>query len=181
MKGMVFTEFIEMVETQFSIELADKIIEASDLPSGGAYTAVGTYDFSEMLSLVTNLSIETGIAIPDLLHAYGKYLFHYFAKSHGHFLKGKTTAFEFLLGLENHVHTEVKKLYADAELPSFDCSMTSEHELTMVYHSERKLADFAHGLIESCMAFFEEEAAISREDLSNGEGRIVRFVLTQAS
>ena len=44
MKGVIFTEFLEMVESHFSPEMADRIITAARLPSGGAYTAVGTYD-----------------------------------------------------------------------------------------------------------------------------------------
>ena len=42
MKGIVFTEFLEMVEAQFGLDTVDAIIENSDLPSRGAYTAVGT-------------------------------------------------------------------------------------------------------------------------------------------
>jgi len=41
MKGIVFTEFLEMVENKFSPELADRIIEGAEVPSGGVYTAVG--------------------------------------------------------------------------------------------------------------------------------------------
>jgi Haem-NO-binding len=52
MKGVVFTEFIEMVEDRFSPEMADRIIERAKLPSGGAYTTVGTYDHGEMIQLV---------------------------------------------------------------------------------------------------------------------------------
>ncbi len=42
MKGTVFTEFLEMVENILSPELADLIIEQSDLHSEGAYTSLGT-------------------------------------------------------------------------------------------------------------------------------------------
>ncbi len=78
MKGIVFTEFIEMVEDKFGFEVADKIISASNLPSGGAYTAVGTYELQEMLQLLINLEKESGIAISDLLVSFGKYLFKRF-------------------------------------------------------------------------------------------------------
>lgn len=44
MKGVVFTEFIEMVEGRFGLAMVDRIIEAAQLPSSGVYTAVGTYD-----------------------------------------------------------------------------------------------------------------------------------------
>ena len=37
---------------QTSSDIADKIIVESDLPSGGAYTTVGTYDHEELLTLL---------------------------------------------------------------------------------------------------------------------------------
>jgi hypothetical protein len=36
LKGIVFREFIDMVESQFSPETADAIIEASSLSTNGA-------------------------------------------------------------------------------------------------------------------------------------------------
>ena len=56
MKGMVFTEFLEMIEATFSAEVVDQIIEASALSSHGVYTAVGSYDHAELIQLVTHLS-----------------------------------------------------------------------------------------------------------------------------
>jgi Haem-NO-binding len=44
MKGMVFTEFLELVERSWGEELVDELIESCELASGGAYTSVGTYD-----------------------------------------------------------------------------------------------------------------------------------------
>ena len=58
MKGVVFTEFLEMVEDQFGYETVDAIIVNSKVPSEGAYTAVGTYPSSEIFSLVEHLSIN---------------------------------------------------------------------------------------------------------------------------
>ena len=51
MKGVIFTEFLGMVADRFSEDMVDDIIEASDLPSGGAYTAVGIYDHGEIVAL----------------------------------------------------------------------------------------------------------------------------------
>lgn len=88
MKGVVFTEFLAMVEDQFSFEIADRIIEASDLATDGAYTSVGTYDHTELLRLITALSGETGVAIPDLARVFGTYLFSRFHALYGQiFLK----------------------------------------------------------------------------------------------
>ena len=56
MKGMIFTEFLEMVENAYGWEVQENIIDAAALPNDGAYTAVGTYDHQELVSLVVALS-----------------------------------------------------------------------------------------------------------------------------
>jgi hypothetical protein len=68
MKGMVFTEFLEMVEDKFGFDTADDIIETSKdkLSTEGIYTAVGTYPHTEIITLVTNLSTVTKISVPKL-------------------------------------------------------------------------------------------------------------------
>ena len=117
MKGIVFTEFLEMVEQKFGLETVDKIIENSELKSRGVYTSIGTYDFGEMSSLITNLSAETDIDIPTLIHVYGLYFFDTLAKGHPDIFNYYKTAFNLLAGIEKHIHVHVRKIYPDAELP----------------------------------------------------------------
>lgn len=177
MKGMVFTEFIEMVEDRFSIEIADRIIENAALPSGGAYTAVGTYDHQEMIQLVTQLSTETGIPVPDLLRTFGKHLFGRFVGSYPQFFEGVTSTFDFLGNIEGYIHVEVRKLYPDADLPTFEYDASEPGRLIMVYRSTRPFAALAEGLILGAIAHFGEMIDIQREDLSEGRGMYVRFTL----
>ncbi|MBA2648463.1 MAG: hypothetical protein H0U75_02495 [Legionella sp.] len=42
MKGIILTEFLEMVEVMFTAEMVENIIEDANLPNNGAYTDVGT-------------------------------------------------------------------------------------------------------------------------------------------
>ncbi len=165
MKGIVFAEFLEMVEDQFGFEVADDIVTNSDLPSGGAYTAVGAYDHQEMVTLVSNLSQKTDIAVPDLLKAFGKYLFNRFTVGYGAFFKDVPSAMDFLSGIENHIHVEVKKLYPDAELPRFEIHRPDSNQMEMVYRSERGLADLAEGLLNGCIEYFDESISLHREDI----------------
>ncbi len=178
MKGVIFTEFLEMIDDQFSPEIATRMLDACDLPSGGAYTAVGTYDHHEMVQLVTQLSQETGIAVSDLLLSFGKHLFGRFIANYPHFFAGPQSAFAFLESIERYIHVEVLKLYPNAELPSFTCT-SQPGQLTMVYRSPRALADLAEGLIRGCIEHFGEQVEIQREDLSGGQGTCVRFLLTK--
>jgi hypothetical protein len=177
MKGMVFTEFIEMVEDRFSIDTADRIIENAALPSGGAYTAVGTYDHHEMIALVTQLSAETGISVADLLRTFGKHLFGRFVGSYPQFFEGVQSTFDFLANIEGYIHVEVRKLYPDADLPTFEYDTSQRGRLIMVYKSTRPFAALAEGLLLGSIEHFGETVDVQREDLSEGRGMYVRFTL----
>ena len=177
MKGIVFSEFIEMVENKFSIEIADQIIEDSVLASGGAYTSVGTYDHQEMLSLLTKLSEISGIEKNELLQAFGYYLSGQFAKLYPTFFESAENSFDFLMSIENHVHVEVRKLYNDAELPNFDATCPDPNTLQLFYKSKRPFAYLAYGLIEGSIDYFQERATIDFEDCSSGQGNAALFTI----
>ena len=88
MKGIVFAEFIELVEEKFGFEMADDIIEKCDLPSEGAYTQVGKYDHQELIDLVVALSKETNISVEDLVKTFGQHLLNKFTKSYPQYFDG---------------------------------------------------------------------------------------------
>ncbi len=180
MKGIVFTEFLEMVEATFGAEVVEQIIDASDLPSGGAYTAVGTYDHNELIRLVGQLSAVTGIAAPDLVRAFGKHLFGRFVTLYPGFFKGVGSAFAFLGRVDAYIHVEVRKLYPDAELPRFECNLLGPGRIELFYRSTRPFADLAEGLIMGCGEHFGERIELRREDHPEGHEGAVRFLLTSS-
>lgn len=175
MKGIVFTEFLEMVERNYGYEMVNDIIEQNDLPSGGAYTAVGTYSHSEMISLLTTLSNKTDKEIATLLHAFGFYIFDTFLKSYPMFFERIKHGFDFLESIDQHIHVEVKKLYPDARLPQFETAQ-SDGALEMIYQSDKRMSDFAHGLIEKTMLHFQHKATISKQNIKE-DGSRVKFTI----
>jgi len=177
MKGIVFTEFLEMVEELFGDEMADDILDDADLDSGGVFTAVGTYDYTEMVALVVELNKRTDIPIPDLLKTYGKHLFGRFYTLFPAFFEGVTSSLDFASTIENHIHIEVRKLYPDAELPSFDTEK-DDKQMSMVYRSARPFADFAEGLLTGCIEHFNNDATLSRRDIAD-DNTHTEFVLTR--
>lgn len=180
MKGIVFTKFIEMVESQFSIDTAEDMIEACDLPNGGAYTSVGTYDHREMVALLVQLSSMTGKPVPDLLRAYGNFLFGQFARLYPVFFQGVTSSLAFAGQIDGVIHVEVLKLYPDAQLPRFETLSRSPDEMKLVYRSDRHLGDLAEGLLEACIAHFGEQGSVTlkRENLQE-PGEPVCFTMTR--
>lgn len=179
MKGMVFTEFLELVDEKFSFEITERLIEMSQLPSDGIYTAVGTYDYQEIVTLVSNLSTLTDATVSDLLKAFGRHLFQRFVLSFPLFFEGMCSSMEFLPRVQDYVHSEVRKLYPDAELPNFSCSKPEGGTMIMTYRSSRNLADLAEGLILACIDHFGESLSVEREK-SPDDASETRFIIRQA-
>jgi hypothetical protein len=179
MKGVVFTEFLTMVEETHSLAMVEGIVERANLKSGGVYTSVGTYPVEEMVSLLQELSHATSQSIPDLLKSFGRYLIRRFVAAYPGFFSSQTSCFDFLKGVDSYIHVEVRKLYPDAALPSFHYKDVGSSTLEMEYRSPRGLADLAEGLMLGAAEHFHEAIALKREDLSDGRGTHVRFTLNR--
>lgn len=178
MKGIVFTEFLEMVEKEFGYETIDQILEDNELASGGAYTSVGTYNHAEMIDLLGSLSAISKQEVSALLHAFGRYIFDTFLKGYPQFFEECAHGFEFLESIDGHIHVEVKKLYPDAMLPRFETTINGT-EMAMNYYSDRRFSDFASGLIERTMEHYGHGFSMQKE-LMNQEGSEVKFTIKVA-
>ncbi|MFS4482920.1 heme NO-binding domain-containing protein [Hyunsoonleella sp. 2307UL5-6] len=178
MKGIVFTEFLDLVEDKFGLEVVDKIITQSNLDSGGIYTSVGTYKFSEMLQLLQHLSAHTNISIDDLLLVYAEHFFSVIETSYPGLLATYKDPIDMLSSIENHIHVEVRKIYPDAELPTFEIVEKTENSLVMIYKSSRAMHHFGLGLMNKTFEHFNSKASIVLEKL-NDDGTEVKFLINK--
>jgi hypothetical protein len=176
LKGIVFTEFNDMIETQFSPELLDEVIIECELVSGGAYTSVGTYDHIELIQMVGKLSEKTQIPADDLVYAFGLHLASRFATLFPSFFVASSNVFDFMKSLDNHIHVEVKKLYPDADLPQFEFDDSDPACLVMAYKSSRGFSTLAHGLMDGVIRHYDEAITIKTEHLS-GNNHVLFYLI----
>ena len=177
MKGMIFTEFIEMAENKFGISTTQEAIDNANLPNKGAYTAVGTYDHQEMQRLAGELCKATQTEPGEMLRMFGHLVFAKFVKGYGVFFEGISDPFDFLEKIETYIHPEVLKLYPDAELPRFESERLQNGSFRMIYISSRHMSAFAYGLIEACMVHFGVPSKIETE--SDTDPGKVSFLITR--
>lgn len=176
MKGMVFTELLEMIEDKWGSVALQKVIDGANLPNNGAYTSVGTYPHGEAVAIVQSLSAYTGIAADGLLEAFGYHLFGRLAAGFPNLLATVSDPFEVLLNIEQLIHVEVKKLYPDARPPMFHGKLLDSGKLEMVYESSRGMGSLAVGLMKGCGDFFKQPLKVEIKE-SNSDGTIVTFIL----
>ena len=178
MKGIVFTEFLDLVENKFGLQMLDTILNESNLESNGIYTSVGTYNFSEMLQLLQSLSGHTDISINDLLLVYGEHFFSVIKESYSSLLVTYKDPVEMLASIEDHIHVEVKKIYPEAELPTFEIEEKTENSLVMIYKSSRAMHYFGLGLMNKTFEHFNSTASIVLEKIKEN-GTEVRFIVNK--
>jgi hypothetical protein len=167
------------METKFGPDLAEQVIMDANLPSGGAYTSVGTYSHDEIVALVVTLSKKTGLEIPDLIQAFGTHLLRRFTVLFPSFFSELPEVTAFLAKVDDYIHGEVLKLYPDATLPQLDTSFRDNGDLELLYKSDRMMGDLAEGLIVGAIDHFGQTHTYHREDLNQeGGAQCVRFIVT---
>ena len=174
MKGVVFTEFMEMVETKFDENMLEEVIDEAGVD--GVYTAIGTYPHTDMILLVSALSTKSGIEVSELLRMFGVYMFGAFTKLYPTFFEEKDNSFDFLEQVEGFIHAEVKKIYPKAELPRFETNRLDAKRLEMVYYSDRRMGSLAVGLIQGCLDFFKDDGEVNIVS-SSEDNTIVNFLI----
>ncbi|MCZ2808959.1 MAG: heme NO-binding domain-containing protein [Candidatus Bathyarchaeota archaeon] len=179
MLGIVFSEFVDMVEASFSADMVDDILDDTGFETDGAYSTVGAYDHQELVGLVVALSKRTGISIDDLVQTFGQHLMVRFAERYRFFFEGVTDFFDFLKSVDNQIHVEVRKLYPVAELPRFVVRDINPTTVVMEYHSSRSFENLARGLIEGAADYFNQPVSISMETKKEAtDQKFTEFTIT---
>jgi len=178
MKGLVFTTFFAHVKEKYGEDMVDDIIEAAALPNGGAYTSAGTYPFEEMVSLVTALVAATGTKMRTVLEEFGTTCFATWVSYVPQHFQNKTL-FDVMAGIDAFHELEVRKLYPNAELPSFQIESRTEDQLVLGYHSCKPLADLAVGVIKGAAAHLNEKIHVRHEPATGAEGAYVRISINR--
>ncbi len=180
MKGLVFTTFYRHCEGRYGTDFLDDLIEEADLPNNGAYTSVGTYPFEEMVALVTTLARKTGTPMPVILREFGEFCFLQWVRYVPAHFDGKQL-FDIMSGIDGFHEHEVRKLYPDAELPSFKVESRDSRRLVLSYHSCKPLADLAVGVIHGAANYLGETVEVHHQPMAAPEGPYVRIEINRAA
>ena len=131
-----------------------------------------------MLQLLQHLSENTGLSIDTLLLVYAEHFFGVIEKSYPGLLATYKDPIEMLASIENHIHVEVRKIYPDAELPTFTVIEKTENSLIMDYRSSRAMHHFGLGLMNKTFEHFNSMATIKLKKMKE-DGTEVRFLINK--
>jgi len=158
-RGIIFTQLSAMIEQEQGMAFYNRMLEEIQLPSGGVYTAGGNYDPAEIYSILAFLENALGIPQQFILRRFGEFLLKGLASLFPNFFEVESLK-AFLLTIDRHIHVEVKKLYPDSELPTFQYLDEEDNRLTIYYNSSKKMCSLAEGLIEGSARYFNQDCSL---------------------
>ncbi|NLS12637.1 guanylate cyclase [Vibrio sp. SM6] len=177
MKGIIFTEFLDLVEEKFGLETLDRVLDLAE--DEGIYTSVGSYDHQKLVKLIVQLSRETNISPEVLQEVFGECAFIklYETLPQKESLQQCGTTLEFIRHVEHYIHVEVKKLYPDANPPKFEFIDETESHLIFDYCSVRCMSHVCFGLIKGCANHYDETVNVEMTPNQDDASR-VRFAVS---
>ncbi|MFT5760341.1 MAG: putative hydrocarbon binding protein [Alteromonadaceae bacterium] len=178
MQGSIFTAFSEMVIEKMGMAAWNDLLAKVRPASEGIYTNGMQYDDSEIMALVAELSEITKIDPPNLVRTFGEYLFSHLYNNSSADLSHIDNLKDFLIYIDSVIHKEVKRVYPQAYLPTFDCSDSSDGDFVMLYHSKRKLCYLSEGLILSASKHFKQPITISHPECMHDGAEKCKLIIS---
>lgn len=176
MKGIVFTEFLEMVEASYGLGTVDYILQNSDLDSNGIYTSVGTYDYKELIILFSALSEKVEIPVDEIIYNFGKYFFTSLRNTRPQVFEEHDSPEGFLTSIEDHVYKKVKEGYPPIKPQTFTIEKNDSEQMIFVYKSTTGLYMFALGFVEKTFEHYNPSFKVTYKMLSD-KGTQARFTV----
>ena len=176
MKGVIFNVVQEVVEDLFDTDTWDDLLDAAAVD--GAYTALGDYADSELVSIVAAASTATGQSAEDVLRLVGHHALPKLASRMPEALVSAEDPISFIRRVNDIIHPEVLKIYPDAIPPAFSFEDHPNGGLVVNYRSDRNLPALAEGLLSGVSTLFDAELDIVRTPDYDGPG--TQFIVTAA-
>jgi hypothetical protein len=168
MKGVIFNLLETAVEAHFGPDMWDDLLDDAGL--SGSYTSLGSYPDEEAEALVSAAMNRLGLDRSSVLKWFGASAIPALAITYPDFFVNHSSARTFVLGINNIIHAEVRKLYPGAACPHFEMSEPNPANLTMVYVSSRRMCALAEGFVAGAATHygetvhFEHKSCVERGD-----------------
>ena len=153
MRGIVVVGLEDYICSEYGLSQWHKAIDACLDKDNQLILAAEYYDDETVIEIITFLSEQLDIPITDFITVFGKHLFKTLQGFYS-FLLDDIDSFNILLmSLDQVIHSNVKKVHPDAQVPKFTIDSHTEG-WTVKYESERKLCYLAIGLFHGAAEYF---------------------------
>ncbi|WP_321281566.1 heme NO-binding domain-containing protein [Marinifilum fragile] len=180
MKGIFFTEFLEMAEREYGSHTIEKIISFLDAGDYGVFNVNMDYPYTQFHNLVKRLANEVRISPSDLTKLFGEHLFSRFIILYRPHFAGNSDIFEFLEQIDYFIHVKLQSDFPHQGITGFKTERINQNTFMVSYQSTHDLIDLAIGLFMGCQKFFNEDLTVNAEIKTEFDKEWVYFTLNKS-
>jgi hypothetical protein len=160
MHGSIFVLLKRFVETSYDFSTWIKLLEATGL-AHVSYQMQEMYPTRQLFAIVHKAAEMTGIPSYDLMEQYGEFLVPDLLLIYNKYVQPEWRTYDLLLNTESAMHGAVKKQDGRTNPPMLLVTRKGPRQLMIDYHSKRRMAGVAVGIIRGIAKFYHESDIVT--------------------
>lgn len=177
MKGLFFTELLELIETDYGLAVVDQVIRTAVPTTDGVYTSMGVYDSKEFFGIIEALALEMNQPRSTFLRWFGRHFFRCLVDRHDRLLDNYPSAINAMQDVNSLVRT-TRIFPFDDQPPEAEFMAAGPAAWRLTIRARLPIQDMVMGALEACIACFDEPLEVSRNDVRAGDEITTRFDIT---
>ncbi|MFD3001811.1 heme NO-binding domain-containing protein [Pontibacter toksunensis] len=161
MHGSIFVFLKRFVEYRHNYNTWVNILEEVGLGNRVPYQMNEVYPIKELFTIMSAAARSQGLPDAVFQENFGEFLVPDLLLVFKRFIDPSWKTQEMLLHVGSHMHRGIKKENDAANPPPLHVSRVGRNMLILDYHSRRRMAGFAIGIIKGLAQYFDEREKVS--------------------
>jgi hypothetical protein len=157
--GSIFFLLKKFVNNNFPVNTWDQLNERAGTNSI-AFSVTENYSITTLNELVRCASEMTDISENDIKEKFGEYLVNDLFALYADYIRPEWRTFDVILNTEPIMHGAVRRLNSTATPPILHVNKVHDKLLVIDYHSRRKMASLAIGIVKGIAKYYNESESI---------------------
>jgi len=174
MHGSIFVLLKRFVENSFDYSTWVRLLEDADIHRV-AYQMQDLYPTREIFAIAESVSVLTGVSPNAVLEQFGEFMVPDLLLIYNKYLQPEWRTYELLLHTEEAMHEAVRREDNRATPPMLLVTKKGSKQLIVDYHSKRRMAAVAVGIIRGIAEYYHESDIVEVTRLSPADEERVQI------
>lgn len=161
MHGSIFVFLKRFVEQNYDYSTWVKLLEQAGIDRPGGYQMHEMYPTQELETIVATASDATGLSVYTLHELFGEFLVPDLLLIYKKYINPSWRTYEMLLYTEESMHGAVRNEDNRATPPVLSVKKVGNKTLIIDYHSKRRMAGVAIGIIKGIAQYYHESELVT--------------------
>ncbi|MCC9134976.1 heme NO-binding domain-containing protein [Pontibacter silvestris] len=170
MHGFIFLQFKKFIQQEKGLQAWHSLIQNSNV-SRGQFAATEIYPDEDLKALVNTAATTWNIPVSTLLEQLGSFLVPDLIDIYQLYINPTWRTLDLVEQTENSMHRAVRVSAPEATPPVLHVTRINATKLIIDYHSQRRMAQLAIGIIKGVSTYYNEADKISilMQEYSGGD------------